>query len=57
MGLVKQLFSIFHNESVQNKAGVLRNKNPVDLQKTDLELFESYPLGDVWDDASMTTVY
>lgn len=35
----------------------LRQKQPINLALTDLELFEQLPLSDVWDDARLVEVY
>ena len=38
-----------HQAALQDEfRGSLRRRIPVDLQKSDKELFESMPLGDVW---------
>ena len=57
MDFVKQLFNVFTEDSARDKTGFLRNKNKTDPKMTDLELFQSMPLGDLWEDASIASVY
>ena len=57
MAFVKQLFKVFADSKAQQNHGFLRNKNLVDPEKSDVELFQSMPLNDTWDDASAASVY
>ena len=57
MAFVKQIFKIFTADAGKYSKGFLRNKNSVEPSKTDVELFQSYPLNDLWEDASLVSVY
>ena len=57
MGFVRQLFKVFTHESAQKSKGHLRNKNLTNPTMTDLELFQSMPLSDAWEDAGVASVY
>ena len=57
MAFVRQLYEVFASGTTKHNQGFLRNKNSVDVEKTDLELFKGYRLGDLWEDARLPAIY
>ena len=58
MGFVKKLFKVFvEDQGAHRNKLFLRNMNSVDPLLSDLQIFESLPLGDIWEDASLASVY
>ena len=58
MKLVKKLYSSFvEHRAADSTRLCLRAKNSINPVLTDRELFQSMPLGDAWEDASVASVY
>ena len=57
MEFVKRLFDVFTGDSERRHLACLRNKNTVNPGRSDVELFAALPTGDLWEDASLPSVY
>ena len=52
-----QLYRAFYETEAQHNRTDLRHKNYVPSTKSDRELFEEMPLGDIWSDANLARTY
>ena len=55
-GYADAIFNL-HQEFGQKRRKPMRQKVQVDGSKTDQELFKELPLGDLWQDAALPSVY
>ena len=54
---VAQLYRAFYETEAIHQRRDLRHKNAVDTSKSDRELFDALPLGDLWSDCNMVNTY